>query len=190
MATSSNLTWSQARVLAIAGNPIRRSGWVDRWWKYDQCLWWTEPYNAVTKVTLAPRVILATDITSAEFEATDWTTDDVGASKIHHTSLEFIGPDAPEIPSKKVTKLAGTTITAPFTGVCDLAATISGDIYIAKTASFLYGGSAANTNHLQDGSPASKSIQFWVVAGEVFTLDYWDIPVAYDAIVFLTFTAS
>lgn len=74
---ASNLSWPEARALALTGRQVRRVGWVDHWLIYDTCLWWILKYNPVTKITSAPTVVLASDWTTAEFTAKDWTTDDV-----------------------------------------------------------------------------------------------------------------
>jgi hypothetical protein len=69
--------WFPARDLAKAGKRIRRIGWTDRWISYKHGLWIIEFVDEHGNVT-SWRVVLATDFTSAEFLARDWTTDPIG----------------------------------------------------------------------------------------------------------------
>ena len=78
------MTWNEAKILAIAGSNIRRSGWVDRWISYASGLWWFTPFDPITKEHGVSRVVTALDWSPPEFSATDWT-------------LEAI-PDVPDLP--------------------------------------------------------------------------------------------
>lgn len=63
-----NLTWYQARDLALAGAMIRRIGWIDRWLYFRGSFWWVLPLVG------KERVVQSYDFTAAEFLASDYTT--------------------------------------------------------------------------------------------------------------------
>lgn len=66
-----NLSWSQARALAVAGAYIRRWDWTDRWLMRTGFLWWIVP---LIPGAFEPRLVQATDFGRMEFLATDYTT--------------------------------------------------------------------------------------------------------------------
>jgi len=68
-----NMTFRQARAVAIAGTPVRR--WGEHWWLQPSpvltpqpAVWWRNLKDA------ARRVVLGTDITRDDALASDWTT--------------------------------------------------------------------------------------------------------------------
>jgi len=56
-----------AYAAAMIGYQIRRVGWVDRWLRFYNGLWWVIP------ATGAPYVVTTSDFTAEDFRVTDWT---------------------------------------------------------------------------------------------------------------------
>ena len=67
-----NLTWFQARSLALAGVPIRLSMWRDRYLTYHDSLWWMQRYNPVTFVLGQNAPVQASEWAEMDFRASDW----------------------------------------------------------------------------------------------------------------------
>jgi len=90
------LTWWQASVLAIAGKPVRRTGWTDHFIDYDPAsdLYFYQAYDATTEILGVRRVVQAPDFTDSEFNASDWTTEGIPNTAIPTIQIQifFTGP--------------------------------------------------------------------------------------------------
>lgn len=75
---SAYLSWPEARSEAEAGKLVRREAWPlpgsDRAWLRRRAVLW----ESLDKRLASLGIVEAAEFTSAEFFATDWTTDDVG----------------------------------------------------------------------------------------------------------------
>ena len=105
MNATSSLTWNNARGLAMAGFFVRRAAWT-HWLAYDGFLWKEYDQN---KIFL--RVVGASDFTSTEYLASDWTTDPIGKTTDVCTLPAPVRPFSPPSISVKIDLSAGIIVT-------------------------------------------------------------------------------
>lgn len=65
----SNLTWPEARELALAGTRVRQEAWETEWLSFGLALWFIGQENE------AQRVVQAEDFSTEEFLSRTWTTE-------------------------------------------------------------------------------------------------------------------